>query len=200
LKLQFDSGLPLTETPRPALRRDQRPELRSPQRTWKAWLVIGVLLGLGAFLVWCGLAIVVRCDRPGPDRVDVTIERRLFGLLTLSNETLSDVTTADAVVVWARTSGGGKQRRGSTIALEVTARDGSVARRTRFGPSIGTDPSDVAAQIAQFLDDRSRTSFSAWWMPWLVNLAALPFVLFVGATFGEILWRRLARLRRAPKA
>jgi hypothetical protein len=146
---------------------------------------------------WWGLAIVVQCNRVNDSRVDVTVQRRFVGLIPFSTETVPDVVKADVYNVWARTSGGGKQRRGSTAALELTSRQGQVVRRTRFGPSFGTEPSEMADQIQLVLNDRSRASVTGWWMPWLVNIAALLFVLVVGSILGEVVLRALGVLKPA---
>jgi hypothetical protein len=172
--------------PRKKIRPRQRSQV-SPMAKWKAWLLIGVMTCLTGFLLWLGLVIVVRSDRVQEDRVDVTVERRFLGLFPLSTETVRDVVKANVYVVSGRTSSGGRQSRGSTVALELTSRDGSVSRRTRFGPAFGTQPNDIAQQIQQLIDDRARPAFTSWWMPWVVNIGAIPFVLLVGAFYGELL-------------
>jgi hypothetical protein len=158
---------------------------------WKAWLILAPFVCLTGTLLWLGLAIVVRCDRVVAGRVDVTVERRFLGLLTLSTESVPDVVRANIRVVWARTSGGGKLGRGSTVRLEITPRFGPVCLRTRFGPSVGTQPDVIAGQIEQFIKEPSGSSLTTWWMPWLVNVGALPFALILGAIFGELLLRAL---------
>jgi hypothetical protein len=162
---------------------------------WQVWLIVTALLGLAVGLLWMGLAIVVRCERVHDGRVDVTVERRFLGLITLSRETIPDVTKAEQVLVRARTSGGGKQSRGSTAHLALTPRQGPLCKRARIGPSIGTQPHDMAHEIQRFIDDRYETSLTTWWMPWLVNLAALPFALLVGALLGESLLRVLGFIK-----
>jgi hypothetical protein len=151
---------------------------------WKAWPVIGVMASLSGLLLWWGLAIVVRYERFDDDRVDVTLERRFLGLLSITSETVRDVVEADLYVVRGRS--GGRQR-GSTVALELTPREGSPSRWTRFGPSFGTQPQVIVDQIRQFIKDPTKPPLTAWWMPWLVNIAALPFVLIVG---WSAVWRR----------
>ena len=84
------------------------------------------------------------------------------------------------------------------MALQLTSRDGSVSRRTRFGPAFGTQPNDIAHQIQQFIDDRAQPAFTRWWMPWVVNIGAIPFVLIVGAFFGELLLRALGFIKPEP--
>jgi hypothetical protein len=177
------------------LKRQQAAE--RAMRGWKAWLIIAVIGFLGGLLLWFGLAIVVRAERAS-DRVDVTIQRRFLGFLPLSTETVRDVVNADVYIVWNRGGTGGRQSRGSTMALELTRRDGGVVRRTRFGPSFGTQPSDMAPLIAGFIKNSERPSpLTAWWMPWLVNLASLPFVLIAGGIVGEVALRKLGVLKPA---
>ena len=161
---------------------------------WKAWLVIGVMLFVSGLLLWFGLAIVVRCDRVQEGRVDVTLDRRFLGFLTLSRERVPDVVKAGVYVLQG--TGSGRQRSGPTAALELTSRDGTVTRRTRFGPAFGTQPSAMAEQIGQLLDDRSRPSLTTWWMPWLVNIGAVPFVLILGPFLVEMLLQALKFLGR----
>jgi hypothetical protein len=168
-------------------------------RGWKAWFLISVIGAIGGLLLWMGLAIVVRAERAG-DRVDVTVQRRFLGLLPLSTETVRDVVKADIYVVWSR-GGTGRQGRGATVALELTRRDNGVVRRTRFGPSFGTQPSEMAEQIAAFIKTpASPAPLTAWWMPWLVNLGALPFVLISGGIVGEVALRKIGALKPAAAA
>jgi hypothetical protein len=177
----------------PGSRKRSQPALSK----WKAWSIIALFLCLTGVLLWMGLAIVVRCDRVREGRVDVTVERRFLGLLTLSTESVPDVIKADIEVVSGRTSGGGRQTRGSTVKLELTPRNGPVCLRNRFGPSFGTQPDDMARQIEQFIKESSAPSLTTWWMPWLVNVGALPFVLVLGAILGAMLLRALEFLKPA---
>jgi hypothetical protein len=195
--------MPTTSSTTDSKRRGRSPGRRTrdhaaaPLPAWKAWLAITVIGSLTGLLLWWGLAIVVQCNRVNDSRVDVTVQRRFVGLIPFSTETVPDVVKADVYNVWARTSGDGKQRRGSTAALELTSRQGQVVRRTRFGPSFGTEPSEMADQIQLVLNDRSRASVTGWWMPWLVNIAALLFVLVVGSILGEVVLRALGVLKPA---
>ncbi len=158
------------------------------------WSIIAFFLCLTGALLWLGLAIVVRCDRVREGRVDVTLERRFLGWLTLSTETVPDVVKAGIVAV--RPGPGAPARQsGVTVKLELTPRSGPVCLRTRFGPSLGTQPWDVAEQIELLIKDPSRPSFTAWWMPWVVNAGAVPFVLVLGALLGEVLLRALGLFR-----
>ena len=67
------------------------------------------------------------------------------------------------------------------------------------GSSYGSDwPSclrKMAPLIAEFIQKPERSSpLSAWWMPWLVNLGSLPFVLIFGGIVGEVALRKLGVL------
>ena len=182
-------------TSRRALATSRQEEAERALRGWKAWLLVSIIGALGGLLLWMGLAIVVRAERVG-DRVDVTVQRRFLGELPLSTENVHDLVSADVYIVWNRGGSGGKQSRGSTVALELTKRDGGIIRRTRFGPSFGTQPSEMAPLIAEFIQTAERPSpLTAWWMPWLVNLAALPFVLIFGGITGEVALRKIGVLK-----
>jgi hypothetical protein len=189
--------------PDPARRRakalKRQAEAERAMRGWKAYSAIAVLGLLGALLLWLGQAIVVRAERSGDGRIDVSVQRRFLGLVPSSTERLHDLVKADVYVVWSR-GGTGRQIRGSTMALDLTGRDGSLVRRTRFGPSAGTQPLEMSEQIGQFMATPTAASLSTWWMPWLVNLAALPFVLIFVAIVGEVGLRRLGVLKPAAAA
>jgi hypothetical protein len=153
-----------------------------------ARLLIGVVGALGLLLLWFGLAIVVRAERR-EGTVNVTLERRFLGVLPVTRETVVDVVRAD--VYGLRETDTGARRSGVVIALQLTPRSGDQIRRTMIGPSIGMRPPQMAPRIGEFLANADAAPFSGWWMPWLVNVAAIPFVLIAGATFGELLLRAL---------
>ncbi len=187
------------KTKRPYGRGKQGQAFRTMPK-WKAWLLIGVMLSLTGLLLWYGLVIDVRCDRVQEGRVDVTVGRRFCGFINLSSTTVQDVVQADVYYVWARSSGGGRQSRGFTEALELRPRIGPVLRRNRFGPSFGTHPEAMATRINHFISESSEPSVSMWWMPWLFNVGAIPFVLILGGILGEVLLRALGFFRTAPLA
>jgi hypothetical protein len=164
----------------------------------KAWLLIGAITALAGLLLWMGLAIVVHCERMPDGRVDCTVRRRFMTFATVSSETVADVAKADLYVGWGRTRSGGKTKRGATVALDLVARDGQVYRRSQFGPAIGTTPPAMVEAIDAFIADPAATSFDDWWMPYLVNLAALPFLLVLVPLYGEVLLRKLGLMAPAP--
>jgi hypothetical protein len=157
-----------------------------------ARLLIGVIGALGLLLLWFGLTVVVRVERHDR-RVDATLERRFLGVIPIGRETVLDIVDAD--VYGLRASGSAAQRSGAVIALQLTARSGDQIRRTMIGPSIGMRPPQMAQRIDEFIANADAKAFSGWWMPWLVNLGALPFVLIAGAAYGELLLRALGLIR-----
>jgi hypothetical protein len=176
---------------RRARSRKRRPV--APMSKWKAWPLIAVMTCVTGFLLWLGLAIVVRSERLQEGRVDVTVQRRLLGFIPISTTTVRDVVNADVYIVSGRS--GDRPRSRGTIALQLTARDGSVWRRTRFGPAFGTQPNDVAAGIELLIHDPDKQAFRTWWMPWVVNIGAVPFVFVVGGIWGSVLLRALGFLK-----
>jgi hypothetical protein len=54
----------------------------------------------------------------------------------------------------------------------------------------------MSQQIAEFIQRPQPSALlTAWWMPWLVNLASLPFVLIFGAIMGEVILRKVGMLK-----
>jgi hypothetical protein len=159
-----------------------------------AWLILALLACLGSVLLWFGLAVVVRCDRVHEDRVDVTVERRFLGWLTITRETIQDVIGAAAVSVTSRRSSG--YGSSSNIALALTPRHGTEWRLGPGTPSIGTHPKNMAPQIEQFIKEPFGRSLILWRMPWLINLGAVLFLLFPVMTAGEVLLRALGVFKR----
>jgi hypothetical protein len=133
---------------------------------WKAWSLITFFVALTGAMLWMGMVIVVRCERLHEEQVDVTLERRFLGLITVSKEVVPDVTRASVAVVWNRGSTNGKVRRGSIYKLEITPRDGP----TRLEPG---------SALLRLTDQRRRAdrapsrnppvSRSIWWMPSVVT-------------------------------
>jgi hypothetical protein len=167
---------------------------------WQAYPIIGVILFLTGALLWMGQTIVSTTELVGNGRVDVTVERRFLGFIPLSTEIVLDVDKADVYIGWNRTSGGGKKARGSTYALDLTPRQGPLVRRTRFGPAYGTHPFEMADQINAFIAAPQATPLVQWWVPWVVNLAAIPFVLVSGAFLGAMLLNALGITRPETEA
>lgn len=166
---------------------------------WKAWLLIAVMVFLTGLLLWCGMKFELRCDRVAVDRVDAAVKRRFLGLLTLSTESIPDVIKASRVGEDKLTGGAvSKHRRSVTEKLVLTSRDGTKWNSTLRTPSFGTRTNIMAQQVNEFIKDPSGSSLTTWWMPWLVNVCAIPFVLLSVFMVGEPLLRALGFFKPTP--
>ena len=178
----------------------REPVSRLPK--WLAFVMIAVLFFLTGFLLYCGSQVVVRCDRLAEDRVDVATERRFLGLLPLRTEHVGDVVKA-ARVAKSKLSGaaGGKHRRSSTDKLVLTTRGGAEWHSPLYTPAFGDGPREMAPRINAFIHESSAPSLELSWFPWVVNLAALVFVLvslLMLLALGEGLARKLGFIKPEP--
>ena len=175
----------------------------------------GGLFLITFLLLWFGAVVAVRCDRVAErvveerleirdgvkvrvphvvqeGRVDVTAERRVFGLLTVRMERLPDVVRAISI----RRSGGVRRAGTPRVGpqLQLTLRDG---HRWESWPTAmhitGTPPGEMAERIEAFLGRSSAPSLHLRWVPWLMNALAVPLLLLC-ALFAMV-WVNM--LRRA---
>jgi hypothetical protein len=58
----------------------------------------------------------------------------------------------------------------------------------------------MADQINAFIAAPQATQLVQWWVPWVVNLAAIPFVLVSGAFLGAMLSNALGITRPETEA
>jgi hypothetical protein len=166
---------------------------QAPRIAWPVLVVASSgFFAITALLSWWGAAIAVRCDRVAAGRVDVVAERRLLGVLPAWTERLPGVVKARSI---RRSSGlrrAGSARVGPQLAL--TLRDG---REWESMPTamhiVGTPPGEMAERIQEFIDRSSAASLRLWWIPWLMNGLAVPFLL-ISALFVAV-WVNM--LRRA---
>ncbi len=151
-----------------------------------SWIVVPVGFFLMAcLLLWAGIGVVVRCDRvpagtggvrPAAtearrDRVDVAVDYRVLGLLTVRRVALVDVERAD----WSE--GGSRGARGSSLILRP--RDGPAWSSPSVRYVIGTPPKEAAARINAFIGGAPTPSLGLWWASWLLNALAVPLLLVV---------------------
>lgn len=170
-------------------------------KVW-AWALIGGLACAGGLLLWLGLAVVVRCERVAEDRVDVTVERRFLGWLTVRSEIIGDVREAHASRLATEANRGLRKGRSRPLQeLSLITRERREWLSPQVSPSLGTRPKAMAPQIEQFIEDRSRREpLTLWWMPWLVNVAAVVFLLVPVAVVGEWVWKAMRALVRSSAA
>ena len=155
-----------------------------------------------SILLWFGAVVAVRCDRVAErvveervetrdgvtvrvphvvqeGRVDVTAERRVFGLLAIRTERLPDVVQATSF----RRSGGVRRAGSPRVGaqLRLTLRDGRTWESWPTAMQIaGTPPGEMAERIREFLDRPSAPRLRLRWIPWLMNALAVPFLLVCG--------------------
>ena len=146
---------------------------------WKALLMvaaIGAACLFGAGLIfWTQAPTAVRCDRVSRNHVDVTVERRVLGSHAISTEVVPDVINAFGI----RVAGGQKSGGGSSFsqnALMLRSRHGTDVRASGAA-SVLPRPKAMARQIDDFINISSERSLTLWFVPWLLHLLALPFVL-----------------------
>ncbi len=153
------------------------------------FFITALLLGLGA-------VVAVDCTRLPDGRVDVAVEQRVLGLLTIHRTQLADVVRALAV----QKSGG--PRRGLSgragVQLQLTLRDGTEWESMPAANQIvGTPPIEMAERIQALIEkprvDASATTLSLRWIPWLMCALAVPFVLF--SMLFAMVWVNMARRR-----
>jgi hypothetical protein len=151
-----------------------------------SWIVVPVgFFGMACLLLWAGIGVVVRCDRvpagtdgapptaPAArrDRVDVAVDYRVLGLLTVRRVGLVDVERAD----WSE--GGSRGARASSLILRP--RDGQTWSSPSVRYVIGTPPREAAARINAFIVGPAIPSLGLWWASWLPNALAIPLLLVV---------------------
>lgn len=133
------------------------------------------LFGAG-LIFWTQAPAAVRCDRVSRDRVDVTVERRVLGLHTISTEIVPDVINAFGVRVAGRRKSGGGGSSFSKNALMLNPRHGAQRRASGVASQLN-QPKAMARQIDEFINASSERSLTLWYVPWLLHLLALPFVV-----------------------
>jgi hypothetical protein len=139
-------------------------------------IVTAGFLGMTAFLLWAGAVIAVRCERVASGRVDVVIERRVIGLVPVGRERFPDVVKAWSVQRRAPSRVGFSTVVGAQLALKL--RDG---REWESAPSaiqiVGTRPAEMADRIQEFIDRSTAPSLQLRWIPWLMSILVVPFLL-----------------------
>ena len=199
--------LPLMSEGKPMRRSEKRAREHAKGKTiprWLAWLIMTLFVFLTGVLLWFGLAIVVQCERATDGRVNVTVQRKLLCWLLITSESIPDVTRAQGKRVRESTRSGGKTRTETTEHLVLISKDGSEWHSPLCTPSLGTRPVAMAEQINTFLaDSNTSPTLSSWWMPWLVNLCAIPFILVTLVVFcavGEVVLRMFGVIKDDPPA
>ena len=177
---------------------------------WLAWLIMALFVFLTGVLLWFGLAIVVQCERATDGSVNVTVHRKLLNWIPITSEAIPDVASAKAAFSKSTTKSGGSTRSQTSEQLVLTAKDGSEWHSPLCTPSLGTRPKAMAEQINTFIANTAPSAapsaaptLTTWWMPWLVNLGAIPFILVSLVSFcalGEVILRLFCYFKDDPPA
>jgi hypothetical protein len=154
-----------------------------------------VPLLLAALILWLGAPMVVQCHRVAapragtvPDleannavvpqeegRVDVTMHRRLLGVLRMRSDTAIDVVDGHSYVERDRSRRKRGGDTGTVLALEL--RDGRTWKSPGAYSPIGTPPDEMAARIKEFIKTPSAPPLRMWCMSWVCHLLATPLLL-----------------------
>jgi hypothetical protein len=170
-------------------------------------VVLMVVIPAGCLLAaWVGLtsgaAVVFQCDRLTErvteeatetrgivtipverviqeGRVDVTVRRKILGLVTWKQETLRDVVDADSSVSThdVRNSRGSRTSSYEVARVTLHTRDGREWRSPEAAGCCGAEPDEIAEGIENFIRNGKDPILVMRWMPWLGNLVGIPFAL-----------------------
>jgi hypothetical protein len=140
-------------------------------------------LSMATFCLWMGALMSVRCERvPStnephqPTSINVTVERRVLGVIPISKTTLPDVVRVGSV----HDSGAPvRRRRSSDIGAVLTLRlaDGHIWNSPPAYAPLGTAPWQMAWHISKFIENPSAQPLSLWCVSWMLHLAAAPLLL-----------------------
>jgi hypothetical protein len=177
---------------------------RHAAKTMPKWSAMLLLAGLSALFLsgaglifWFAAPTVVRCDLGPEGRIDVTVERRVLGWHTIFKETVPDVVQAFSV----RKAGGKRSGWGSSPSqhvLMLRPRQGPDRQVSGISSWFESAPKSMAQQMNEFIRGSSGTSLVRWWVPWLLNILAVPFVfvsLLMLWGLGEGLLRALGLIK-----
>lgn len=114
-----------------------------------------------------------------PGRVDITIRRKILGIIPWDTHRVEDVKEIDAISGRSdiRDSRGRISSSSSTTTLALTPRTGERYFLPSASGVLGTDPGSAAEQLRTFVDSNSTEPMTLWWSPWLENIVGLPFAL-----------------------
>lgn len=179
---------------------EQVPASRTPEEgtpTIELRVLIPMTLGfffITAILLGLGAVVAVDSTRLPDGRVDVTVEQRVLGLLTIHRTELADVVRALAVQKPSGPRRGLSGRGG--VQLQLTLRDGTEWESMPAANQIvGTPPNEMAKEMQVFIETprvgEAAATLSLRWIPWLMCALAVPFVLF--SMLFAMVWVNMAR-------
>ncbi|HEU4677952.1 MAG TPA: hypothetical protein VFS35_00430, partial [Terrimicrobiaceae bacterium] len=193
------------QTERPPQSENVRP---IPRNAFANLLMPVAFLAMATVCLWMGALMSVRCERipaaadpQNPNRVSVTVERRLLGVIPISKTTLNDVVGVVAVHDPAA-----QIRRGSRgdIGAIFTLRRANGANwqsPPAYAP-FGTPPWQMGWHIAKFIEDPAKPPLNLWCISWMLHLAATPLLLIglFSAYFGvRSIWTGRSSAKKRPE-
>jgi hypothetical protein len=187
------------DTERPATHDSVEPAEAS--RAFSVWMLMPIaFLAMGILCLWMGALMRVRCERTTsassdptqPQMANVTVERRLLGLIPISKTTLPNVVGVVSVHGSSAQTQVARPQIDAVLTLRLV--DGRIWNAPPAYAPLGTPPWKMARQITQFIDDPSLPPLSFWCVSWMLHLAAVPFLL-VGVFSAYFGVRSLIRLR-----
>jgi hypothetical protein len=125
---------------------------------------------------------VERVIREG--RVDVTVRRRILGVVPWATERVADV--VDAGVASGEAGGRGSSRY-HTETLVLRTRSGAEWRSASAAGIVGGSPGEAAERIRALLDGGGEPEVALWWVPVLEHVVGIPFTLVAGLLLGGLL-------------
>jgi hypothetical protein len=163
-----------------------------PSNVFAGLLMPVAFLSMATLCLWMGALMSVRCERvpstdelQKPTSINVTVERRLLGVIPISKTTLTDVV---GVGSFHDSPAPARRARNGDIESILTLRlaDGHTWNSPPAYAPVGTAPWQMAWHIAKFIDNPSAQPLSFWCVSWMLHLAATPLLLIgiLSAHFG----------------
>lgn len=126
-------------------------------------------------------------------RTDVTITRRILGLIPVKRITLPDVVEAEgsSETAYVRDRSNRETSRYQSGQIKFTTRGGEVWESWDISHAFGASPVEVGERVKAFIEADAPDMLRLRIVPWLANVIGVPFALVV-VMFAR-LWLRRAR-------
>ena len=127
-------------------------------------------------------------------RVDVTVTRKILGLVPIQRLELPDVVDVDASsgTRAVTNSSGRTTSRYRAGTIELTTRGGTMWRSWEISHAFGASAEEIEEHLEQFMASRSPQRIKARSVPWLSNIIGVPFTLVAGM----FVWMWITRLAK----
>ena len=184
-------------------------------------LVLGACLLVSSLALISGTAVTVSAERVAPrvteevletrgvvtvpvervvreGRVDVTVRRRILGIVPYKTHRFDDVVEvgSSAGTTDVRDSRGRRTSSYSTETLVLRTRAGTVWRSASASGVIGNGPAKVTERLRAFIDGAGGARMTLWWVPWLENAVGIPFALVTALVLSGVVRMAIDRVTR----